>query len=313
MLVVGLTVGATLLFTREGSDGPSEPATSSAPSDLTSANDSGPVAIVTDEPTCRTFNTINNSLADIQQQGWGQMRGTLGPLDSWTPNDRQQVETVAKAMRNAADQAVPLAKQTPHRVVREIYEQFVAYGRAYADSIATYVPADDGLASANVNASSALIGICNSIQYGSAGRSLALDSQLPPTSFSIPSDPANPDRVIKTAEPICDEWTARLDKFNADSSAWQDRDASVAATEWTPERRALEETAAPLLASYAVDLARIGRASENQTFEDLAVAASVYIQAYIASTSTYTNADSWLSYTAFRIANLIAGACRAEA
>jgi hypothetical protein len=34
---------------------------------------------------------------------------------------------MALAMRSAADQTVSLAKQTPHRVVRELYEQNTAY------------------------------------------------------------------------------------------------------------------------------------------------------------------------------------------
>ncbi len=46
---------------------------------------------------------------------------------------------------------VNLAKQTPHRVVRELYEQYIAYGRAYVDSIPTYMPADDVLADVNVS------------------------------------------------------------------------------------------------------------------------------------------------------------------
>ncbi len=41
-------------------------------------------------------------------------------------------------MRNAADQTVALAKLTPHRVMRELYQQFIAYARAYSDAIATY-------------------------------------------------------------------------------------------------------------------------------------------------------------------------------
>lgn len=76
-------------------------------------------------------------------------------------------------MRNAADQAAPLIRVTRHRIIRELFEQFVAYGRAYANTVANYKPANNGLASANVNAASALIGICNSISYGAASRSIA--------------------------------------------------------------------------------------------------------------------------------------------
>jgi len=41
---------------------------------------------------------------------------------------------------------VALAKRTPHRVMRELYEQFIAYSRAYADRIPTYTPPDDNFA-----------------------------------------------------------------------------------------------------------------------------------------------------------------------
>ncbi len=44
-------------------------------------------------------------------------------------------EAVGKAMRNAADQTVNLVKVTPHRVMRELYEQFIAYARAFTDNI----------------------------------------------------------------------------------------------------------------------------------------------------------------------------------
>ena len=44
-------------------------------------------------------------------------------------------ETVGKAMDNAADQTVSLVKATPHRVMRELYEQFIAYARAFDQAI----------------------------------------------------------------------------------------------------------------------------------------------------------------------------------
>ena len=63
---------------------------------------------------------------------------------------RAQYEAVGQAMRSAADQMVPLVKLTPHRVMRELYEQFIAYSRAYAERIPTYTPQDDNLALASV-------------------------------------------------------------------------------------------------------------------------------------------------------------------
>ncbi|WP_163796181.1 hypothetical protein [Mycolicibacterium sediminis] len=267
------------------------------------------MSIITEEPTCKTLNTINQGLSKIQSQGWGAMRATLGPAATWTPDERIQIQAVADAMRRAADQAVPLAKQTPHRVIREIYEQFIAYGRAYADSVSDYQPSDNGLASVNVNASSALVGVCNTIEYGSAGRSLSVPEESSPKQLSPVGDPGNPSRFIQSASAACTNWISRLDTFNASTSDWQSRDGAVPASEWTPERRAIEENAAPLLVQFADASSDAGRSSGNAVLEDLSVMASVYVKAYVSALSSYTDADSWLVYTGFRIANLISGAC----
>jgi hypothetical protein len=130
LLVIGVTIGGTLLFTRGGGGGGTTSA-SGAPSDVASANDTGPVAILTDEPTCRTIFGI----ADVQDKGWGDQRSTLRPPPTWTSDQRAQVQAVMKATLNVAEQVTGLAKQTPHRVGRELYKQFIAYGRAYADAV----------------------------------------------------------------------------------------------------------------------------------------------------------------------------------
>jgi hypothetical protein len=108
--VIGVTIGGTLMFTPGGGGGGGTTSTSGAASDIASANDAGPVAIVA-KPTCQAFNGIKNSLADIQKQGWADQRSTLGPISEWTAEQRSQVESIATAMRNATDQMVPLANR----------------------------------------------------------------------------------------------------------------------------------------------------------------------------------------------------------
>ncbi len=51
-------------------------------------------------------------------------------------------------MGRAADQTVQLVKLTPHRAVRELYEQFIAYARAYIAAIPTYTASDNHLVGA---------------------------------------------------------------------------------------------------------------------------------------------------------------------
>lgn len=103
-------------------------------------------------------------------------------------------------MRNAADQMAPLATRTPHRLVREMYGQFIAYGRAYADSVADYKPEDNSLASANVNIGTALFAMCNSITYGSANRALGVEAVAPPNREAGGGNSANLSRFVTSAD-----------------------------------------------------------------------------------------------------------------
>jgi len=309
LLVIGITIGATLLFTR--GVGGSTTAAPGGASDIASANDTGPVSVITTEPTCNAFVSINNSLADIQANGWGEQRSTLGMRQDWTPDQLAQVESVKKATQNAADQMIPLARQTPNRVVARLYEQFIAYGRAYANSIDNYVPADNGLASANVNASSALVGICNAITYGSAARPVALDPAEPPSGTGDPVNVSNPERFITKKDAACTSFQQLSDKFDVDAAEWQRMDSSTPSSQWTPDQRATQLAALPAMSAWADGMEKAGRDSGNPTLEDLAATAAVYLRAYVSAGDNYTGTDSWLSYVSIKLNQVVLGACRA--
>jgi hypothetical protein len=309
LLVIGVTIGATLLFTRDG-DGSSTPPTSDVPSDIASADDTGPVEIITEEPTCEAFISINDSLGDVQRSGWSDLRSSLPRANEWTADQRTQVEAVATATRNASDKVSALAKQTPNRVVRELYEQFIAYGRAYADSIRDYIPQDDALATANINASSALFGICESIRNGSTNRGLSVQPAAPPTGTAPLGDLNNPKVLVNDSNSAwCSEWNERIDRITTDTAEWEKLDSSVPATQWSPERRMTELAVRPMLADFAEDIEQVGRASDNPILEDFTVTAALYFRAYASVGDNYVSADSWLSYIPFRLTNLISSAC----
>lgn len=310
--MIGISIGATLAITRSSGSGPATP-TSDAWKDIASAHDTGPVSIVVEEPTCNAFVGISNSLSDIEAKGWGAQRATLGPSSQWTPEQRSEVEEVASAMRNAADQATPLIKATPHRLIRELYEQFAAYGRAYADSVPNYEPANNGLASANVNAASAVVGICNSITYGSASRSIAAKPVSPPSDATVKGDPTKPAIFLTEPGSMCSKFQQLFDTFNSQTADWQAQDSGISASEWTPEQKAVQEAAMQPINAWADGLETTGRGSGNPVVEDFAVAAALYLRTYSSIGDSYTSNDGWLSFTSFRLNNLILGACKAAA
>jgi hypothetical protein len=66
LLVIAIAVGVTVIVLTRDRDSRPSPSATAAPSDIASANDTGPVSVVTDEPTCNAFVGINNSLSDIE-------------------------------------------------------------------------------------------------------------------------------------------------------------------------------------------------------------------------------------------------------
>jgi hypothetical protein len=307
LLVIGLAVTSTLLLTRDKT--PATPGASTAPSDVASASDTGPVSIITVEPTCTAYYSINNAVAAVQSNGWGDERDSLGPAAQWTSDERTRIQAVAAALRTNADQLVPLAKQTPHRVVRELYEQIIAYARAYVDSIPTYEVPDNSLASTFVNAQVAVLSLCNSITYGSAVRA-TLDPPAAPTSPAL-GDPANAQRFVTKSDATCEAWIPREDKFAADTDAWSKYDSGIPAANWSPEQRAANEAAFPVTVAYTDAIEKAGRSSGNPILEDFAVAAALYMRAWVNAGINFVPADGWLNATGSRFGNVVSSACEA--
>lgn len=315
LLVVAITIGATLLFTRgSGDTAPTATSTSAVASDIASANDTGPVAIITSDPTCDAWNAIRASLAGVQGASRWTERDPSSSASTWSPEQRSEIEAVATSFRNAASQAVGLAKQTPHRVVRELYEQFAAYGRAYADRIPTYTSVDDFLALTTISIGESLGGLCDAITYQSAAsRSLAVPSVPPPDRVAPVGNPAEPQRFVLVPDATCTLWVQREDRFSGDLAGWFRLDPNPPATQWTPDQKAIQQAAIPIFTSYADDIEAAGRQSNNPVLEDVAVLAAVYFRAYAGSVSNYVAADNYLVVAALRAANTISSACRATA
>jgi hypothetical protein len=312
LLVITVSVGATLYFTRDSGNGGSTTSSPAVASDVASANDTGPVAIITEDPTCNAYIDMNNSNAKIQRK-WQTQRNALGPATQWTPDQRSLVEIVLTAIRNSANHAVDLAKQTPHRVMRELYEQYIAYGRAYADSIPSYVPDDNFLATAHVDFGNTLAGICTTITTKSANRSLAVTPVPGPSGDSNVGNLAKPQKFIGSPNANCDAWVSNENGFLTASSEWQNLDTSVEGSRWTPEQRAIQLAAYPILRAFGDGMGTIGHQSGNPILEDFGLLGQLYLRAYTSAADGYVGSDSWLSYTGMRVSNAVTAACHSAA
>ncbi|WP_235690126.1 hypothetical protein [Mycolicibacterium gadium] len=310
LVVIGLTAAVTISVTKNDGDG--EPSPSGETFGLASADDKGPANIITEDPSCAAWTPIIRTLSEEQKNGW-ERRDRSIPATEWTPEQRRQYEKVADAMRRAADQTVQVAKVTPHRVMRELYEQFIVYARAYADAIPTYTKDDNLLAGVAGGTSNAVTRICTTITYKSAQARGPLVSNAPaPTALAPLIDPRNPQMFMADSDPSCVKLIGLLETFDAESADWQALDSEIPASEWNPEQRSVIDRVIPLMNTLADDIERLGLQSSNPTLQDFAIFAAQYRRAYATALPSYTTADSYLGAASAGITSAIADACRAS-
>jgi hypothetical protein len=221
-------------------------------------------------------------------------------------------QSVGEALGEAVDQTVALITRTPHRSMRELYQQFVAYGRVFIDKMPTYVEADGPLAGAADGLTSTIAAICSAIDYEVAQPLAPLISEVEaPSSIAPLEDPANPKVFLPNSNPICAQWNDNLGKSDAETAAWRALDPSVPAREWTAEQRSINESVAPIMAAVADKYENMARSSGNPVIEDFGTLAAQYQRAFVESLPTYTPADNYLSNVATFLASSVNSGCRA--
>ncbi|KUI05150.1 hypothetical protein AU189_01695 [Mycolicibacterium acapulense] len=310
LAVIGVTVAVTISVTSGGGGG-DDPTPSGETFGLASADDTGPVNIITEDPSCAAWGPINQTFVDVQKTGWSDRDAGI-PASGWSPEQRATYDRVAEAARKAADQTVTLARLTNHRVMRELYEQFIAYARAYSDAIPAYTPSDNHLAGVMITTSTVLVYICSAISNGSAeARAPLIEVPPPPRRVAQVSDPSKPQIFMPDADDTCGEWVRLLNEFNADTTAWQAVDTNTPVSEWPPEHRAAAESVVSVMNKFADDVYKLGEKSSNPVLQDFAVVAAQYRRAFAQALPTYTPSDVYLDSASYRSTSIIYEACKA--
>lgn len=295
---------------KDGGTGPTNTAGSGSNSEFASANDTGPITIITEDPSCAAWLPVIKTLSG-SSKGWAERDASI-PASVWSPDLRKQYEDVGQALRAAADQTEPLVKLTPHRVMRQLYEQFIAYTRAFRDRIPTYSPSDNSLDLTASAIGRVLSNICSAITFGSAAaRAPLVPAGDTPSHVTAAGDPGSVERFLRSPNPLCQEWATTADQFLSDIDAWRHTDSNVPASQWSPEQKTLSEEVAPVMRSSADALTALGRRSENPIWQDFAELAAQYRRAYAQALPTYTQADVYLYYVALYTSGVIRGACDA--
>ncbi|WP_157576590.1 hypothetical protein [Mycobacterium sp. GA-2829] len=313
LLVVALSVTVTILVTRDGSSGssPTEPGDGQA-SEFASANDIGPVNIITEDPTCDAWGNVARELGRvIEHSGW-ERRDKSIPATDWNTEIRGTYDAMGKALTSAADDAVKLSFQTPHRVMRELYEQFAAYAKSFSASIPRYNSADDSLSTVVTESGNSVSNICGAInsQSASAVEPLLKQSERP-TAVAPAKLNAN-EQFMRTPNSVCAEWEHAAMKFDADTAEWRALNPNIDASDWSPKERTINENAIPVMNKNAENLEALGRHSGNSVLEDFAVLASQYRRGFAQGIPSYTVSDNYLAETASNLVKTVSFACEAS-
>ncbi|SEB22276.1 MULTISPECIES: hypothetical protein [unclassified Mycobacterium] len=287
--------------------------TSGSKSDIASAHDTGPVSVITEDPSCAPWGPINDTLANVEKNGWDKRDASI-PASAWNPDMQAMYRQIGDALRNSADQTVPLVKLTQHRVMRELYQQYIAYTRAFVERIPSYTENDKYLQSTGVIFGMVISNICQAITFGSAGaRGPLVESSGTPQQLSPVGDLSQPTKFLTSPTSDCSEWNSLVDGFVTDPAyvAWNKEDPSIPASNWSPEYKAENDALKPVI-THIIDAAeKLGHASKNPTVADLAALSGQYGRAFIQGVPTYTSADLYLFNVWWRGFGAISAACKA--
>ncbi len=324
--VIALSVVGTVLVLRpesnsnagDGDNGGGNPPTSATSqngkSEFASANDTGPVNIIAEDPTCEAWGKVSGEIADVANSVNWQGRDASIPSNAWTPEQRTMYETVSEATAGAADKTEKLARLTPHRVMRELYEQYVVYARAFVQTIPTYSARDENAGVTVDTLGTALSNICTAEMHGTSARILPfVSTPPPPTKVLAPNNESLPEKMLERGNPICAAWSESSQKFTDATSAWTALNPDIPAKEWTPEERSINESAASVMASNADELQQFGQQSGSPVIEDIAILAAQYRRAFVAAVPNYTPVDNQLANAAAELVKVIIWACKASA
>ncbi|MCK0174363.1 hypothetical protein [Mycolicibacterium sp. F2034L] len=309
-LVVALAVTVTVLVMRTDSDAPT-PA-DGGDSEFASAGDTGPVSIITEDPTCDAWGRVGRDYASsLGRVNWDTRDRSL-PAAAWTAPQASMYEAAQSAMTAASNQANNLSRQTPHRVMRKLYLQFNAYTTEFSKRIPDYQPDDDDFIAVSDAIGSALSNICSSVSFGSA-KSVAplVPAANPPTKVDEQIDGGPSQVFLDQLVPACSEWETAAQEFSDETAAWLAIDPAISAADWTPQQRSINDAVVPIMTESADEVEELSRRSENSTFEDFGVLAAQYRRAFALAVPSYTAADGFLSQSAAFLVKTVVWACKA--
>lgn len=311
--VLSVVVALCIALVVVNSGGPGDAMAGTPTPPVASAGDTGPIELITEDTTCVDWSGVAAAVGNTREAGWDD-RDPRVPASSWTPDQRARFTAVGDALRSGADTAVRLAAQTPHRAMRGLYEAFVVYGRAYADSLLNYRAEDDYLAQTSLAASDAITHICAANDSTAASSQVArLTPVAPPTARPIAYTSAAPERFLPQPNRMCSRWAQDKTAFLTRLRPWSALDPRIPVGKLTAAQVQVYADTAKTVTQFAERMEATGRSSANPVLEDFATLGALYFRAYSHAVSLVWPGDHDMARAALAINDLVAAGCSATA
>lgn len=242
----------------------------------------GSVVAVTEEPTCQAAADVHR---DLLGREVGNLSGSVRSSSEWSSAERDEMNDAADAYRRTASRMEPLIAQSPNRFVQELYGQFIAYSRTFADRVPDYTREDGNFADAAGSAYDAIDHLCKAIENGEP---LEYVPRIPPITdipAPAPTDPARQAPAVAAGMAGCQDWDA-LDTLSAAMYA--------------------DPTQGTRYADVLIDL---GRRSGDPLVLDLAAYASQYLR--VAAIAPKGESYKWWGLAGSDIAWMMVWGCKA--
>ncbi|SKG96488.1 Uncharacterised protein [Mycobacteroides abscessus subsp. massiliense] len=289
---------------------PGKSETSQQSNEIASSHDTGPITLIVNDPTCGPIREISDSI-----------RPALESLDKfdpqvsankWTAERRSKYQEALLQLNIAAEKYLQVARQTPSRVMRELYLQSVAYYQIFARKIESYVPETHNFALAAKYYVETIEYIC-SAEFATEERKDDHRSVDPGPGAPPLTEPGVPQVLMREPDPVCPAWIDSMERSEREIQAWRRGfDPSLPAGIWSESQRNLMTAVKPVFQREIEKMNASLKTVSNPTLRDLTALSSLYLSAFVSWSDTYVPQDMWLYNTAVSLRNAIATSCQCQ-
>lgn len=255
------------------------------------------------DPVCDEWIRFSAELAEKEEAWSAADQGT--PATVWTEPQRETFADLSRAMETAADRFESILPSARNVVLQELIAQVIVHLRIFVDKVPNYVAADRAIAGVAGNFGTATTFICTAVPLlPLSGADNAASSEV--------VDPSALTPFMKTADPICEEFIAVLDRQDAALAGWYATDWTIPSTSWTANQRNLSEAVAEVLERDLLRFSEFAEKAKDRIVGDLLTTQNAYLQVFVDALPSYVPDDNQFWTVGSSLGGGIKAACEAQ-